>query len=256
MKGILLVVAIFVIIIGGVLITRAKRRVEMKANPKGETSSTYRGLDLAGKPEKLPAVKTMSEKILEGKKIAMVIAFRDFRNEEYFVPKEILEKAGAEIKTASNKKGKAIGADGGEVDVDLLVSEVNPAEFADLQSKSSHDSIQSISSFDAVVFVGGPGCLENLDNENSYNLVKETVAKNRLLASICVSPVILAKAGVLKNKSATVWSNALDKSAIEILEQNGANYQAQDVVVDGKIITANGPDAARKFADTLIGVLK
>ena len=33
-------------------------------------------------------------KTLEGKKVAMIIAFRDFRDAEYFVPKEILEKAG------------------------------------------------------------------------------------------------------------------------------------------------------------------
>ena len=99
----------------------------------------------------------MPGKNLENKKIVMIIAFRDFRDEEYFVPKEILEKAGAEIKTASNRIGTAIGTDGGNVKVDLLVSEINPAELADLQSKSSRDSIQSISSFDAVVFIGGPG---------------------------------------------------------------------------------------------------
>ncbi len=218
MKGVLLVAAIFVIIIGGVFI--------------------YQGLDLAGKPEKLPGVKTMPEKILEGKKIVMVIAFKDFRDEEYFVPKEILEGSGAEIKTASNKEGMAIGADGGEVLIDYKLEDID------------------LNNFDAVVFVGGPGCLANLDNENSYNLVKETVAKNKLLASICVSPVILAKAGVLKNKSATVWSSALDKSAVKILEENGAVYKPESVVVDGKIVTADGPDAAAKFADTLIENLK
>ena len=198
---------------------------------------------------------SMPEKNLANKKIVIVIAFRDFRDEEYFVPREILTEAGAEIKTASNKTGKAIGTDGGEVDVDLSVSEVNPAEFADLQGKSSHDSIQSISSFDAVVFIGGPGCLDNLDNENSYNLAKEAISENKALAAICVSPVILAKAGVLKGKNATVWSSPLDKSAINILKENGANYQAESVVVDGKIITANGPSAAEEFAQKIIEIL-
>ena len=32
-----------------------------------------------------------------GKKVAMIIAFRDFRDAEYFVPKEILEKAGVKV---------------------------------------------------------------------------------------------------------------------------------------------------------------
>ena len=132
--------------------------------------------------KKAPTEVSMKEQSLSSKKIVIVIAFKDFRDEEYFVPKEILEKSGVEIKTASNKTGQAMGADGGEVLIDYKLEDID------------------LNNFDAVVFVGGPGCIENLDNENSYNLAKETVAKNKLLASICVSPVILAKAGVLKGK--------------------------------------------------------
>jgi len=182
------------------------------------------------------------------KKIVFIIAFRNFRDEEYFVPREILESAGfgiplgisslcSEIKTASNKTGTAIGADGGEVNVDFLVSEINPADF------------------DAVVFVGGPGCLKNLDNEDSYRVARETVAKNKVLASICVSPVILAKAGVLQGKKATVWTSPMDKSALKVLEQNGAIYRDESVVVDGKIITSCGPSAAKEFGRAIVEVL-
>jgi len=174
---------------------------------------------------------------LKGKKVAMIIAFKDFRDEEYFVPKEILEKAGAEIKTVSNKMGRAIGADGGDTEVDLLVENLNPADF------------------DAVVFIGGPGCLENLDNENSYKVARETVSQNRVLASICISPVILAKAGVLEGKKATVWSSLLDRGPVKILKENGAIYQDEMVVVDGKIITGNGPGAAEEFGKAIVEVL-
>ena len=174
---------------------------------------------------------------LQEKKIAIIIAFRDFRDEEYFTPREILEKAGAEIKNASNKIGTAIGADGGEVGIDLLVSELNPAEF------------------DAVVFIGGPGCLKNLDNEDSYRVAKETISQNKVLAAICISPTILAKAGVLNGKKATVWSSLLDKSAVKILKEKGAIYQDTPVVVDGKIITGSGPAAAKEFGEAIIKVL-
>ncbi|PIZ86825.1 MAG: hypothetical protein COX92_02545 [Candidatus Nealsonbacteria bacterium CG_4_10_14_0_2_um_filter_40_15] len=193
--------------------------------------------NLGKKLEVLPEEKPMVEKTLDGKKIAMIIAFRDFRDEEYFVPKEILEAAGVEIKTASNKTGTATGADGGDVKVDLLVSEINPADF------------------DAVVFIGGPGCLENLDNESSYRVAQETISQNRVLASICISPVILAKAGVLEGKKVTVWSSTMDKSSIKILEENGAIYEAKSIVRDGKIITANGPSAAKEFGKAIIEVL-
>ena len=187
--------------------------------------------------QSLPKKEIMPEKTLEKKKIVIITAFRDFRDDEYFVPKEILEKAGAQIKTASNQKGTAIGADGGEVEIDLLVSEIKPADF------------------DAIVFIGGPGCLENLDNDDSYRVVQETVSENKVLASICISPVILAKAGVLKGKKATVWSSALDKSGVKVLQDYEAIYTAKSVVQDGNIITANGPGAAKEFGEKILGAL-
>ena len=196
-------------------------------------------LNVITKKEKPPLQEKITmPKTLEDKKIAIIVAFKDFRDEEYFVPKEILEKAGAEIKTASNKTGTAIGADGGEVNVGLLVSEINLADF------------------DAVVFIGGPGCLENLDNNNSYKVVQDTVSQNKVLASICISPTILAKAGVLQGKKATVWTSPMDKSAVKILEDNGAIYEDKSVVVDGKIITGNGPEASKEFGEAIIEALK
>jgi len=59
---------------------------------------------------------------------------------------------------------------------------------------------------------------------------------------------------VLKGRKATVWQSPLDKSAVKILKEEGADYQKGPVVVDGKIVTANGPGAARKFAETIIKV--
>ena len=179
----------------------------------------------------------MPKQNILNKKAVFVVAFRDFRDAEYFLPKEILETAGVQIKTASNKKGVAIGADGGDAEVDLLVSEINPADF------------------DVIVFVGGPGCLEALDNEDSYKVIRETVSRNKVLAAICISPVILAKAGVLGGKKATVWSSPLDKEPVRILEENEAIYQDKPVVVDGKIVTANGPAAAREFGKEILKLL-
>lgn len=176
-------------------------------------------------------------KILEGKKIAMLIAFKDFRDAEYFTPKKILEQAGAEVKTASNKMGLALGAEGGDARIDFLVKDLRAAEF------------------DAIIFVGGPDCLSSLDNDNSYRVAKEIVSQNKVLAAICVSPVILAKAGVLAGKRATVWSSTMDKSAIKTLQENGAIFLPFPVVRDGKIITANGPASAKEFGEKIREVL-
>ena len=168
------------------------------------------------------------------KTTVMIVAFRNFRDPEYFVPKQILESAGVEVKTASNQMGTAIGAEGGRVKVDLLVSDIKPADF------------------DAVIFIGGPGCLESLDNEDSYKAAKETVARSKTLASFCISPVILAKAGVLENKRATVWRSVVSRNTVVILEENGAIYTPESVVVDGKIITADGPEAAKEFGEAIV----
>lgn len=179
----------------------------------------------------------MPDKSLENKKVAIILAFKDFRDAEYFVPKEILEKFGANITTVSTQKGKARGADGGEVEVNLTLEELKPADF------------------DGVVFIGGPGALKELNNEKSYSLIREIVSQNKVLGSICISPVILAKAGVLKGKKATVWNSVLDRGPIKILKENGATYVPEEVVIDGKIVTANGPDAAEEFGTKLVGVL-
>ena len=232
MKKVLLFIVIFVIVMVGILIYLPKF-YEIKLG------QVYQNLIKKGEELPSPVEKiSMPEKTLEGKSMAMIIAYRNFRDEEYFRPKEILEEAGVEVKTVSTQKGIAMGADGGEVEVDLLINELNPAEF------------------DGVVFIGGPGAIQYLDNENSYKVAQETVSQNKILASICVSPVILAKAGVLSGKRATVWSSPLDKSPVRILEKNEAIYQEKSVVVDGKIVTANGPAAAEEFAKAIITALK
>ena len=43
----------------------------------------------------------------EGKKAALVIASDGFRDEEYFVPREILEKSGMDVVTVSDTEGEA-----------------------------------------------------------------------------------------------------------------------------------------------------
>lgn len=174
------------------------------------------------------------------KKIAFIIAKQGFQDKEFLVPAEILKKDNHQVIVVSNtsKGEKAIGIFGSEVVVDLELEKLNPQEF------------------DLVVFVGGPKALENLDNEISYKIAQKTVELNKKLAAICIAPVILAKAGVLIGKKATVWSSDGYGNPIKVLEENGAKYTGEDVVRDGNIITANGPKAAQEFGKELLDVLK
>lgn len=170
--------------------------------------------------------------------ILIIISFRNFRDEEYFIPKEIFESKGCNVKTASNKKGVAIGAEGGEVEIDFLIQDINIADF------------------DAIVFIGGPGCLKNLNNNISYNVIKETLFQKKFLAAICISPVILAKSGQLAGKKATVWNSPIDRSAIRIFKENGVIFKDEQVVQDDKIITGNGPEAATEFGNKIVESLR
>ena len=175
----------------------------------------------------------MTEK-LGKKKIALVIAFRDFRDEEYFIPKQTLESAGAIITTASTSLGKAIGKLGGEAEINVLLEDIK------------------VEDYDAVLFIGGPGAANYIEDETCHRIARETVGANKVLGAICIAPAILAKAGVLEGKKATVWSSAMDKSAVKILKESGAECLVDSVVVDGNIITASGPQAAKEFAQKII----
>ena len=171
------------------------------------------------------------------KKIAIIIAFKDFRDEEYFETKEVLENNGFKTKTFSNEKGIAIGKFGGEVEINQNLNDLN------------------IKDFDAIIFIGGPGAIPLLNNIDSYNIIQKANNAKKLIAAICIAPVILAQAGILENKNATVWSSNMDKSAIKILKKNKAIFKEELTILDGNIITANGPEAINAFAEEIIDKL-
>jgi len=173
----------------------------------------------------------------ENKKAALIVASDGFRDEEYFVPREVLERSGLEVKTISDKEGKANGADGAEVEVDFTLNKLK------------------VDDFDLIVFIGGPGALDHLDNEESYKIAEQAFKAKKVLGAICIAPVILAKAGILKDKEVTVWSSSMNREPIQILKEEGANYHDRSVVVDEGLVTANGPQSAEKFGAALLYAL-
>jgi len=189
------------------------------------------------KPAPSSETKPMPEQS-SSKKIAMLIAFKDFQDQEYFNTKEVLESGGAVITTLSASLGQAVGKYGGEVKIEKKLEELD------------------VKDFDAVVFIGGSGAFNYIDNSKCHQIAREAAKQDKVLGAICIAPAILAKAGVLREKKATVWTSSLDRSAEKILKENGADYQDDDVVVDGKIVTANGPAAAKKFGQAIATLLK
>jgi protease I len=166
------------------------------------------------------------------KKVLMVIAPRDFRDEEFFDTKKELENAGAEI-TVVNSTGQPSKSMFGKI--------VKPDKnFYDVDSKN----------YDAIIFIGGSGTTAYFDNKKAQNLAKEFNKSGKVVAAICIAPVILAHAGVLNNKKATVFpSGRNDINAV-------GNYTGNPVEKDGNIITGSGPEAAVEFGKTIVEALQ
>lgn len=166
------------------------------------------------------------------KTAVLVIAEKIFRDEEYQVPKDILSKAGVNVITASTTTGKAVGKLGLKVKPDILISQID------------------IDKLDALIFIGGGGAEQYFHDPVAHRLAKEAVEKEKILGAICIAPVILANAGLLKDKKATVFP-----SGSENLKKGGAIYMGGDVEIDGKLITGCGPEAATKFGEELVKML-
>lgn len=167
------------------------------------------------------------------KTVVMVIAEKIFRDEEYQIPKDILIKAGIKVITASTTKGEVTGKLGLKVSPDILLDSIN------------------IDELDALIFIGGGGAEQYFHDPLAHKLAKEAAQKDKVYGAICIAPVILANAGVLKGKKATVFP-----SGSESLKKGGAVYSGLDVHVDGKLITGCGPEAAKEFGERLVEMLK
>lgn len=166
---------------------------------------------------------------IKGKKVVMIIARNNFRDEELEIPKDIFEKQGAKVTIASSSLSKATGMLGLVVKPDILLSDVK------------------VEDYDAVIFVGGSGASEYWNNQTAHSIAKKTLDSNKLLCAICIAPVTLANAGVLKGRKATVWPSEKGKL--------GSSYTGASVEIDGNIITADGPASATKFAQAIVSAL-
>ncbi|MEK6559664.1 MAG: DJ-1/PfpI family protein, partial [Planctomycetota bacterium] len=98
-----------------------------------------------------------------------------------------------------------------------------------------------------VIFVGGSGASEYWDNPTAHKIANDASNAKKIVGAICIAPVTLAKAGLLKDKKATTFS-----STINDIKTAGANYTGAEVEKDDNIITASGPTAAQKFGETIV----
>ena len=167
------------------------------------------------------------------KKVLMIIAPKNFRDEELFDTKEEIEKRGNSVTIASVSKEIATGMLGKTATPELTLEEVK------------------VEDYDAIVFVGGVGSSIYFSDPKAHQIAKEAAEKGKIIAAICIAPSILANAGLLKGKRVTAFP-----SEEKNLKEKGAIYTATSVERDGKIITADGPSSARDFGKKIAEALE
>ncbi|MFQ6067733.1 MAG: DJ-1/PfpI family protein [bacterium] len=170
---------------------------------------------------------------LKGKKALMIIAERNFRDEELLKPRKILADQGVKVTIASTSLQNVRGMLGATVKPDILLSSVE------------------VQDYDVIIFVGGSGASQYWNDPLAHSIAQATVENHKILGAICIAPVTLANAGVLSGKKATVFSSEISK-----LEAKGAIYTGKPVQVEGKIITGEGPKAAEQFGEAIVKALE
>lgn len=166
------------------------------------------------------------------KQIVVVVAHRQFSDAEFTAVTSVFDREGARWRVAGTALQPAVGCDGTVVRPALLLGDLRPE------------------TCDALVFIGGNGARDYWTHPRVHNLVRAMHDRGRLLAAICIAPVIFSRAGLLKGRAASCHP-----SVRRDLESGGAHYLLAPVHVDDAVVTANGPAAALDFAEAIVNQL-
>ncbi len=165
--------------------------------------------------------------------VLLFLPEKDFNEEEYSIVRKLLLKYGKNIFITSDDHYVCSGSKGMKVKSDTSFYNINIKNFA------------------ALVLIGGKGNRAYWDNEKLHSITRNFNDAQKIIGAICSAPVILAKAGILKDKTATCYYE--DKSELINLE---INYQDRAVVTDNNIVTSNGSQSAAQFTEALLHLIK
>ena len=176
---------------------------------------------------------------LQGKRVAILMT-DGVEQVEYTGPRGFLEEQGAQVTLVSPKStGDEIQgfnhltpADRFKVELD--VRDARPADF------------------DALVLPGGVANPDQLRlSTEAITFIREFGRENKPIAAICHGPWTLIDADLVTGKHVTSWPTLqLD------LQNAGAEWTDEPVVVDGKLVTSRKPDDIPAFNQALLSELR
>jgi len=141
---------------------------------------------------------------------------------------DVLRRAGIDVDTVGVVGSSITGSHKIRVTTDKRLSDVNPDDY------------------DGIVLPGGPAYSTLARTSQIENILKKLNSKGKLVAAICAAPSVLAKAGVLEGRRATIYPG---------MERELPYPRDEKVVVDGNIITSQGPGTAMEFALKIVEIL-
>ena len=172
---------------------------------------------------------------LDGKAVLMVVPPTQFRDQEVFEPKKILEDEGARVVVASTAARICRGMSGGAIEAQLAIADAKADDYA------------------ALVICGGSSVPEVFWNDKKLpELAAAMAAAGKIVAAICLSTVVLAKAKLLAGREATVY---FLPQAIEELKSAGAKYVKETLLIQSNIILAEGPADSQRFGQAIRAAL-
>jgi len=168
------------------------------------------------------------------KKIIMVIAQDRYRDEELLEPKEVFEDNGYEVEVVSPEGGLCKGM------LDAIIGTI------------SLEEVEIDKHVKAFVVVGGANSPSLMNYPKLGELLKTVWSKEIILGAICLAPMIVASFGIIDNLHATVYKT---EESLKMFEDHKITYFKEDVLVDENLVTANGPHAAKMFAEEILDML-
>ena len=176
-----------------------------------------------------------SAQALAGKRVAVLMT-DGVEQVEYTEPRNFLEQRGAEVVLVSPKdKGEQVQGlhhmeKGDRFTVELNVKQARPRDF------------------DALVLPGGVANPDQLRlSPESIAFIRDFASDGKPIAAICHGPWTLIDAGVAKARHLTSWP-----SLRQDLRNAGAEWDDQEVVVDGRLVTSRKPGDLPAFNDALL----
>lgn len=158
-----------------------------------------------------------------------------FEEAEAIVPADLLRRAGVDVALVGLNGPEITGAHSITVKADVTVDKVD------------------LSNAQALMLPGGMGGVASIiGSAKAMELIKQVYEDgNAYLAAICAAPaVVLAPLGLLKGRKAVCYPG------MEAQMTGATPCVGEKVVVDGKLVTGQGPGAAFDFGLKLVELLK